>query len=310
VPFNNSYCAQYISGYVELFILSCHYQVTILYGCLLNPESKRSVRGNQALHALDSEKHVKDLKDSSEFLKTLEKISAKRVWSICKTLDCSNFVSLSFNNTYCAQYISVFVKLFILSCHYHVTIFYGRLLNPESKRSVRGNQALRALDSEKHVKDLKDSSEFLKTLEKISAKRVWSIYKTLDCSNFVSFNNVYNAQYISGFVKLFILSCHYHVTIIYGRLLNPKRRSVNGNQALCALDSEKHAKDSIDSSEFLKTLEKISAKRVWSICKTIDCSNFVSFNTTYCAQNILGFVKLFILSFHYHVTIYYLWSSS
>jgi len=69
----------------------------------------------------------------------------------------------------------------------------------------------------------------------------------------VSFNNVYNAQYISGFVKLFILSCHYHVTIIYGRLLNPKRRSVNGNQALCALDSEKHAKDSI---------EKISAKRV------------------------------------------------
>jgi hypothetical protein len=81
-------------------------------------------------------------------------------------------VSLSFNNTYCAQYISVFVKLFILSCHYHVTIFYGRLLNPESKRSVRGNQALRALDSEKHVKDLKDSSEFLKTLEKISAKRV------------------------------------------------------------------------------------------------------------------------------------------
>jgi hypothetical protein len=79
----------------------------------------------------------------------------------------------------------------------------------------------------------------------------------------VSFNNVYNAQYISGFVKLFILSCHYHVTIIYGRLLNlERRRSVSGNRALHALDSEKHAKDLIDSSEFLKTLEKISAKRV------------------------------------------------
>jgi hypothetical protein len=50
-----------------------------IYGCLLNSENKISDTGNQPLHALNSEEKAKDLVDSSEFSKTLEKFFAKRV---------------------------------------------------------------------------------------------------------------------------------------------------------------------------------------------------------------------------------------
>jgi hypothetical protein len=43
---------------------------------------------------------------------------------------------------------------------------YGCLLNSESRKSSRRNRVLRALDTEKHVKDLMDSGEFREEDEK------------------------------------------------------------------------------------------------------------------------------------------------
>jgi hypothetical protein len=52
--------------------------VTNIYGCLLNSENRISDIRNQPLRALNSTKKVKDLINSSEFFKTLEKLFAKR----------------------------------------------------------------------------------------------------------------------------------------------------------------------------------------------------------------------------------------
>jgi hypothetical protein len=76
---------------------------------------------------------------------------------------------MAFHKAQCAQSkvlsLWIKIKLFILSWHYHITNIYSCLLN-SGIRSDRRNQALRALDSEKHVKNLIDSGQFREEDEK------------------------------------------------------------------------------------------------------------------------------------------------
>jgi hypothetical protein len=59
------------------------------------------------------------------------------------------------------------IKLFINSCHYHVTNIYGCLVNSENRRSDKKDGALRALDRKKLGKAINHCFLFIKKTEKI-----------------------------------------------------------------------------------------------------------------------------------------------
>ena len=58
------------------------------------------------------------------------------------------------------------IKVFINSCHYHVTNIYGCLVNSENRRSDKRDGALRALDCKKLGKAINHCFLFIKKMKK------------------------------------------------------------------------------------------------------------------------------------------------